>query len=128
MLFQPRLEVDLAGWHLRGDVDLVRLHRREDSVLEILVADLKSTTEVKVEHRLQVAFYRLMLERIFGAAGIRHDAIRLGILHRPPIPSRRTYRPSRPRSQWNCLAFDKQLTPGSRQRVTASALGGDSEP
>ena len=27
LLFQPRLEVELAGWLLRGDVDLVRLER-----------------------------------------------------------------------------------------------------
>ena len=40
-----------CGWSGRGR----RLHA--------LIADMKSTAEVKVEHRLQVAFYRLMLDR-----------------------------------------------------------------
>src|SRR5262245_9100351 len=31
----------------------------------VLIGDMKSTVEVKVEHRLQVAFYNLMLERLF---------------------------------------------------------------
>jgi hypothetical protein len=56
LLFQPRLEVELAGWRLRGDVDLVRLERTDDGLLHVFIADMKSTVEVKVEHRLQVAF------------------------------------------------------------------------
>ena len=63
LLFQPRLESDLAGWLLRGDVDLLRLERAADGTLLVFIGDMKSTVEVKVEHRLQVAFYRLMLER-----------------------------------------------------------------
>jgi hypothetical protein len=65
MLCQARLEAQLAGWRLRGDVDLLRLERSEDGTLCALVTDMKSTVEIKVEHRLQVAFYRLMLERLF---------------------------------------------------------------
>ena len=45
---------------------------------------MKSTVEVKVEHRLQVAFYRLMLERILKDGGISHNTIQTGILYRPP--------------------------------------------
>ncbi len=67
LLFQPRLNVELAGWLLRGDLDLVRLERQADGTLLVLIGDMKSTVEVKVEHRLQVAFYRLMLERLFQA-------------------------------------------------------------
>ena len=58
LLFQPRLEVELDGWLFRGDVDLVRLERQTDGTLHVLIGDMKSTVEVKVEHRLQVAFYR----------------------------------------------------------------------
>ena len=65
LLFQPRVSVELAGWQLRGDLDLVRLERQADGTLLVLIGDMKSTVEVKVEHRLQVAFYRLMLERLF---------------------------------------------------------------
>src|SRR5262245_35254587 len=52
LLFQPRLHVELAGWLLRGDLDLVRLQRKADGTLLVLIGDMKSTVEVKVEHRL----------------------------------------------------------------------------
>ena len=42
VLFQPRLEVELDGWLLRGDVDLLRLERRPDGTLHVLIADMKS--------------------------------------------------------------------------------------
>src|SRR5215831_1085986 len=84
LLFQPRLNVELAGWLLRGDLDLVRLERQADGTLLVLIGDMKSTVEVKVEHRLQVAFYRLMLERLFKAEGIAHQPVQMGILFRPP--------------------------------------------
>jgi hypothetical protein len=54
LLFQPRLEVELAGWLLRGDLDLVRLERQTDGTLLILIGDMKSAVEVKVEHRRRV--------------------------------------------------------------------------
>ncbi len=84
LLFQPRLEAGLNGWLLRGDVDLVRLERATDDTLAILIGDMKSTVEVKVEHRLQVAFYRLMLERLLKDAGVNHGSVQTGILFRPP--------------------------------------------
>jgi len=84
LLFQPRLEAELDGWRLRGDVDLLRLERSPDGTLHALVADMKSTTEVKVEHRLQVAFYRLMLERIFRDGDLAHEPLQTAILFRPP--------------------------------------------
>lgn len=84
LLFQPRLEGELQGWLLRGDVDLLRLERSTDGTLSTLIGDMKSTTEVKVEHRLQVAFYRLMLERLLTDAGLPHLPIQTGILFRPP--------------------------------------------
>jgi AAA domain/PD-(D/E)XK nuclease superfamily len=84
LLFQPRLVAEMHGWSIRGDVDLVRLERSADGILHVLIGDMKSTIEVKVEHRLQVAFYRLMLETIFKNAGVDHAPIRTGILFRPP--------------------------------------------
>ena len=82
ILFQPRLEASLHGWLLRGDLDLVRL-QRDDSALHVLVTDMKSTTEAKVEHRLQVAFYRIMLEKLLDDAKIGHAPVQTGILFRP---------------------------------------------
>jgi hypothetical protein len=84
LLFQPRLEADLCGWRLRGDVDLLRLERRAEGTLDVLIGDMKSTAEVKVEHRLQVAFYRLMLSAILSAAGIPHLPVEMGVLFRAP--------------------------------------------
>jgi predicted RecB family nuclease len=84
LLFQPRLNVELAGWLLRGDLDLVRLERQAGGTLLVLIGDMKSTVEVKVEHRLQVAFYRLMLERLLKAEGVAHQPVQIGILFRPP--------------------------------------------
>src|SRR6516162_7048684 len=84
LLFQPRLNVELAGWLLRGDLDLVRLERQADGTLHVLIGDMKATAEVKVKHRLQVAFYRLMLERLFKAEDVAHEPIQMGILFRPP--------------------------------------------
>jgi hypothetical protein len=84
LLFQTRLDVELHGWRLRGDVDLIRLERPADGPLNVLIGDMKSTTEAKVEHRLQVAFYRLMLEEVFADGGISHAPVQTGILFRPP--------------------------------------------
>src|SRR6516225_6634052 len=84
LLFQPRLEVELAGWLLRGDLDLVRLERQADGSLLVLIGDMKSTVAVNVEHRLQVAFYRRMLEQLFKAEAVAHQPVQMGILFRPP--------------------------------------------
>ena len=84
VLFQPRLEAELDGWLLRGDVDLLRLERQADGTLHALIADMKSTTEVKVEHRLQVAFYHLMLDRLFEQHGVALRQIQTGVLFRRP--------------------------------------------
>jgi hypothetical protein len=54
LLFQPRLSVELAGWLLRGNLDLVCLERQADGTLLVLIGDMKSTVEVKVEHRRRV--------------------------------------------------------------------------
>jgi predicted RecB family nuclease len=51
-------------------------------VLNVLVADMKATTTAKIEHRLQVAFYREMLERLCAEAGVDHAEIAIGILYR----------------------------------------------
>ncbi len=83
-LFQPRLEVDLDGWFVRGDVDIVRLERDAMGDLRVIIADMKSSTSAKLEHRLQVGFYHEMLDRIFRAAGLPYAEIRTAILYRGP--------------------------------------------
>ena len=84
VLFQPRLLVALGSWDVRGDVDILRLARDPSGALQILIADIKSSTAAKVEHRLQVAFYSEMVAALLADAGIAADRIDLGILYRGP--------------------------------------------
>jgi hypothetical protein len=81
ILLQPRLRAGVEGWELTGDPDLLHLQRLPDGALRLLVTDLKSTARVKVEHRLQVAFYHEMLARLFAAAGTEVE-IGTAILYR----------------------------------------------
>lgn len=85
ILFQTRLEVELNGWLLRGDVDLIKMSRSADGALQVLIADMKSTADVKVEHRLQVAFYHLMLEALLASGSVAVASRRTGILFHPPV-------------------------------------------
>ena len=81
VVLQPRIEVELAGWRIRGDADVVRLERGEDGRLDVLIVDVKSSTAAKIEHRLQVAFYHEMLATLFAAEAIPAE-IATGILYR----------------------------------------------
>ncbi|MCD6030166.1 MAG: superfamily helicase, partial [Thermomicrobiales bacterium] len=82
ILFQARLRVPLDGWDVTGDADIVRFERDGAGDLHVLVADMKATTTAKIEHRLQVAFYREMLDRLLAGAGVEHGGIATGILYR----------------------------------------------
>ncbi len=85
VLFQPRIEADIAGWRLRGDVDILRAERDDQGCLRLLIADMKSSTASRVEHRLQVAFYHRMLAALLTNACIDHEPIELAILYRGPV-------------------------------------------
>lgn len=82
-LFQPRLQVVVGAWQIRGDVDILRLERDATGALHVLIADMKSSTSAKVEHRLQVAFYHEMLAALF-AGGDLPATIGTSILYRGP--------------------------------------------
>jgi hypothetical protein len=82
VLFQPRLQAVIGQWRIRGDVDIVRLERMTGGDLKILVADVKSSTAGRLEHRLQVAFYIEMLDALFQQAGIECADMELGVLYR----------------------------------------------
>jgi len=84
VLFQARLHVEVEGWLLRGDVDVLRFERNKEGRLHVLIADMKSTVEVKVEHRLQIAFYAIMLERLLADNGVGWESVQIGVLFRPP--------------------------------------------
>jgi predicted RecB family nuclease len=84
VLFQPRLQVALSGWLLRGDVDILRLERSIDGQLRALITDIKSSRTAKVEHRLQVTFYREMLAALFRREGVACVDITTAILYQGP--------------------------------------------
>ncbi len=84
VVFQPRLRVALGIWDVRGDIDVLRLSRDPSGALRILIADIKSSTSAKVEHRLQVAFYSEMVAALLAGAGIAVERIDLGVLYRGP--------------------------------------------
>lgn len=81
-LFQAHLEVLVEEWQIRGDADIVRLERDSQGQLRVMVVDMKSSTSAKVEHRLQVAFYRLMLEKLFEGQGLSFAGVSTAILYR----------------------------------------------
>lgn len=84
VIFQAGLRVALFGWELAGNPDVIRAERRPDGALDLLVADMKSSAEVSVEHRLQVAFYHGMLEELLRQAGLPLGRVRTAILYQGP--------------------------------------------
>ena len=78
VLFQVRLSLPLGRWWFRGDIDILRMERYEDGTLQLLIADMKSSAEAKMEHRLQVAFYHRMLSTLFESARLLHGEIKHG--------------------------------------------------
>lgn len=81
VVFQPLLRADIDGWRLTGIADAIDLRRNELGELSAFIVDFKSTTAARMEHRLQIAFYREMVEAAFGPAGISAE-ISLGVLYR----------------------------------------------
>lgn len=86
LIYQPRLKANLGDWSFRGDADLLIAHKAADGKITLGIADVKSSSKVKVEHRLQVAFYRAMLTEILRGAGMADGDFDLpiGILYRGP--------------------------------------------
>lgn len=84
IITQPRVEAVLDGWHIRGDADILLLSRDAAGRLSLLIADAKSSTSAKVEHRIQVGFYHAMLTEILAAAGVRCEHIETAVLYRGP--------------------------------------------
>jgi hypothetical protein len=81
-LFQPRITVHIAGWQMSGDIDILRMERDGSAQLRLLISDAKSSTTAKVEHRLQVAFYRVMLAALLEQHGVPFASIDTAILYR----------------------------------------------
>gem|GEM_PF-347170 len=84
VVLQPRLEVRLGAWLIRGDVDVLRLERDASGALHVLIADIKSSAAAKIEHRLQVAFYFEMLATLLDQNDAETASMSMAILFRGP--------------------------------------------
>ncbi|MBA3643305.1 MAG: PD-(D/E)XK nuclease family protein, partial [Chloroflexia bacterium] len=85
VLYQPRLEAELGSWRIRGDIDLLRVTRDPAGALHLLIADIKSSAEAKVEHRLQVAFYHEILAALLPAGSGDEVEIETAVLYRGTV-------------------------------------------
>jgi hypothetical protein len=81
-IFQVRIVALIEDWLMRGDIDILRLERDPDGNLHLLIADMKSSTSVKVEHRLQVAFYHAMLATLFAEHALPYVDLSTALLYR----------------------------------------------
>jgi len=84
VVFQPLLQVEIDGWALTGVADAIDFRRDAHGRPSALIIDFKSSGAVRMEHRLQIAFYREMLDRLASDAGIQLE-IELGILFRGAV-------------------------------------------
>jgi len=82
ILYQPRVEAEIDGWRIRGDIDLLRVTRDETGTLYLLITDIKSSAEAKVEHRLQIAFYHEILAALLHADTSDDVEIATAVLYR----------------------------------------------
>ncbi|HEX8219918.1 MAG TPA: hypothetical protein VF914_12010 [Chloroflexia bacterium] len=67
--------MEVAGWAIRSDVNILRMHRDDAGALHLLIADMKSSTTAKVEHRLQIAFYHVMIATLLEQQGVAYSSI-----------------------------------------------------
>ncbi len=126
------LRAELDGWGSAGVADAIDLRRSEDGDLSALIIDFKSTTAARMEHRLQIAFYREMLEPFWPPEGIQLE-IELGILYRgAPADSRRTGRSKAPCAArrcagnlWRRTAFSNESRTPTRSAVMYARWSSD---
>ncbi len=70
ILDQPWLEGQLGRWKVAGRADLIEVVRDKYGRLHALIADVKSSREERLEHRVQVAVYALLLQQLCTQAGL----------------------------------------------------------
>ena len=81
VLQQPSLSGVLEGWQVDDSrPDLVFVERTDCGALKLMVADLKSSRDVRLEHRLQVAMYSMLLACLFPEAEITE-----AVIYRTPV-------------------------------------------
>lgn len=64
LLFQPTLEAPLGDYFCSGRCDILRVSRDPKNHLNVLIADIKATRHERTEHRLQVATYARIFQKM----------------------------------------------------------------
>jgi len=88
VLYQPGMTFAQSdrGWQIPGRPDLLRLERDYGGGLHLLIADIKYSAVVTIDHRLQLACYERMVRQLLDSAGIEAKSLRMGIIYRCAEP------------------------------------------
>ncbi len=82
ILAQAALEGRIGTWRAAGRADLIEVVQDRNGELHALVADVKASREERLEHRVQVAAYALLLDDVCREAGLPLKRIVGAVVHR----------------------------------------------
>lgn len=82
VLYQAALEGTLGDCSAAGRADLIEVVRDKHGQLHVLIADIKASREERLEHRVQVATYALLLEAACRSADLPLQRIVGAVVHR----------------------------------------------
>jgi hypothetical protein len=82
ILAQAALEGKIGEWRSAGRADLIEAVRDKRGRLHVLIADVKSSREERLEHRVQVATYSLLLTDLCRRARLPLIRIVGAVVHR----------------------------------------------
>ena len=87
---QAELEGKLGAWPVIGArPDLILFARDESGLLRLLIADLKASHSVELEHRIQVAIYASLLAPLYPCSPIEQ-----AVIYRQPLEPETAWTPS----------------------------------
>lgn len=86
ILYQAALDGQIGTWYSSGRADLIEAFRDRRGQLHVLIADIKASREERLEHRVQVAAYALLLDEVCRRAGLPLKRIVGAVVHRTANP------------------------------------------
>jgi hypothetical protein len=84
ILAQAALDGTIGSWRSAGRADLIEAIRDKRGRLHVLIADVKASREERLEHRVQVATYALLLTDLCRREGLPLIRIVGAVVHRTP--------------------------------------------
>ncbi len=87
VLAQAALEGQIGSWRSAGRADLIEAIRDKRGRIHVLIADIKASREERLEHRVQVATYALLLTDLCRRADLPLIRIVGAVVHRMPTGS-----------------------------------------